>query len=90
MSTSFRWKQTRGKQRKTSLQVAAVAFEERSDDEEDNEVMEGAVDWLTMAKRRRGVMLEDSEAKGKRLQEEGMLLAENERSNRSARPWVII
>lgn len=45
------------------------------------------MDWLTASKRRRLVLLEDSRTKSKRLQEEGVLLAENERYWEAIKYW---
>ena len=77
MSTSFTWKEKSGRQRKAVVQVAA-SFNEESD-EEDVELQKEEVDWLTAAKRRKVLLLEDCQAKSKRLKEEGTILAENER-----------
>lgn len=65
---SLNWK------RKRKLQAISVLGEEDDDDE----VPEG-VDWLTATKKSKVLVLEDNAAKCKRLQEEGILLAENER-----------
>ena len=46
-------------------------------DEEEEDQIE--VDWLTTSKKRKGMMLEDSVATSKRLQDHGILLAEQER-----------
>lgn len=73
MSTSFGWK----KKRKPEPQAATV-FEDQEDEEESTNIEE-LVDLLAAAKRRRGPMLEDSQAKSSRLREEGAVLAENER-----------
>ena len=79
--TSFGWK------RKRQLSSnAAVIFtkreEEVGDDEEDD-----SVDWLTLAKRKRGLLLEDGQAKSKRLQNEGAFLAEHERYWEAIKYW---
>lgn len=82
--TTFGWK------RKSTLSSSAAAvFTDESKigyDPETNEVEEG-VDWLSAAKRRRLILLEDSIAKSKRLREEGALLAENERYWEAIKYW---
>ena len=76
MSTSFGWRRKK-RIRGDLQQEVAVAFEEADSEEEATEEF---VDWLVAAKRRRGAMLEDAQAKSRRLREEGAMLAENERS----------
>ena len=48
---------------------------------------EGAVDWLSAAKRRRLLLLEDNETKSSRLRNEGALLAESERYWEAIKYW---
>lgn len=83
--TSFGWK----RKRNLSGNVASLFSEEKEEDEEGNGENGGepGVDWLVAAKRRRAVLLEDSRAKSKRLQEEGSLLAENERYWEAIKYW---
>lgn len=45
------------------------------------------MDWLTMAKRRRLLLLEDNESKSRRLREEGATLAEAGRLWEAIRYW---
>ena len=54
---------------------------------EEEESEEPGVDWLTAAKRLCLPVLEDAEAKSKRLQSEGTLLAENERYWEAIKYW---
>lgn len=62
------------------VRKASVAFEESAKDEElDNEVTRGEVDWLTLAPKKRLISLEDAKAKSQRLRDEGGTLAEAER-----------
>ena len=69
---SFQWKRSR----KTGLaSLPADAFASEQDDEDAT----AELDWLTATKKRKETALEDNEAKSKRLEREGILLAENER-----------
>ena len=102
--TSFGWK------RKSHLKVnSATAFD--GEEEEDREELEKeGIDWLTAAKKRRMMLLEDNKAKSKRqckecfcfktssytytclfllqrLQEEGAVLAEQERYWEAIKYW---
>lgn len=87
--TSFGWK------RKRPLQTKAAAewFTSTSaTDEDDNEgaggdQSEDGVDWLSVAKRRCLLLLEDNESKSQRLREEGAVLAENERYWEAIKYW---
>ncbi len=82
--TSFGWK----RKRKLSENAAAIFSKEKEEDEEvDSDEDKLGVDWLVAAKKRRAIMLEDSRAKSKRLQEEGSLLAENERYWEAIKYW---
>ena len=75
--TAFGWKQKVGG---GVVRKASVAFEESSKDEElDNEVTRGEVDWLTLAPKKRLLSLEDAKAKSRRLRDEGATLAEADR-----------
>lgn len=79
--TSFGWK------RKRSLQTSVAATFTQQEEEEEEELTEESVDWLTAAKRRRALLLEDTIAKSKRLQEEGEILAENKRYWEALKHW---
>lgn len=61
--TSFGWKRKRNL--RTSAAAAFGGEKEQEEDEEEAWVADG-VDWLTAAKRRRTLLLEDSESKSKR------------------------
>ena len=62
--TSFSWK------RKRNLKTdAAAAFREEREQEEEEAWEIDGVDWLTAAKRRRTLLLEDSESKSKRYRD---------------------
>ena len=75
--TTFGWKRKAGE---GVVRKASVAFEESAKDEElDNEVTRGEVDWLTLAPKKRLISLEDAKAKSRRLRDEGGTLAEAER-----------
>ena len=72
---SFHWKRSR----KTGLtSLPADAFASKEDDVDDESAAD-ELDWLTATKKRKEMALEDNEAKSKRLESEGVLLAENER-----------
>ena len=75
---SFGWK------RKTKLKTSVAAVFSMAEEEEDEEP---GVDWLSAAKRICLPILEDSETKSKRLQNEGALLAENERYWEAIKYW---
>lgn len=62
--------------KKRKLQSTSALNEE--EEEEDGNVPEG-VDWLTAIKKSKHMVLEDGPAKCKRLRDEGVLLADNER-----------
>ena len=75
--TSFGWKKKVGA---GVVRKASEAFEGEAKDEElDNEVTRGEVDWLTLAPKKRLISLEDAKAKSRRLRDEGATLAEAER-----------
>ena len=88
--TSFGWKRKRPLQTKAAADWFTSAG---GDDDEDSN--EGAgeeqgvdlVDWLSAAKRRRLLLLEDNESKSQRLREEGAVLAENERYWEAIKYW---
>ena len=74
---SFSWK------RKAKLETRVDAAFSQTEEESE----EPGVDWLTAAKRLCLPVLEDAEAKSKRLQNEGALLAENERYWEAIKYW---
>ena len=74
---SFGWKRSR-KSGLTSLPADAFTSDEDAADDE-AATADHELDWLTATKKRKGLTLEDNEAKSKRLENEGVLLAENER-----------
>lgn len=80
--TTFGWKRKRPL---FGSRSAAAIFRQEEEGVE-GEVEEG-VDWLSAAKRRRVILLEDSLAKSKRLQNEGTVLAENERYWEAIKYW---
>ena len=86
--TSFGWKRKRALETKPAARwfssSGASGANELDEDEGDSE---GAVDWLSAAKRRRLLLLEDNETKSHRLREEGALLAENERYWEAIKYW---
>lgn len=65
---SLKWR------KKRKLQTTSALGEEEVDTEVPEEV-----DWLTAAKKNKLLVLEDNATKCKRLWDEGILLAENER-----------
>ena len=77
---SFSWK------RKAKLELETSVDATFSQTEEED-VEEPGVDWLTAAKRLCLPILEDAEAKSKRLWNEGALLAENERYWEAIKYW---
>ena len=80
--TSFGWK------RKRTLQTsAATEFAQGGELPEGEDLTEEGVDWLTAAKRRKALVLEDVSAKSKRLQKEGEVLAESERYWEALKYW---
>lgn len=87
--TSFGWKRKRPLQTKTASEWFPTAG---TDDEDSNEGAgeEQSVDlvgWLSAAKRRRLLLLEDNQSKSQRLREEGAVLAENERYWEAIKYW---
>ena len=77
--TSFGWK------RKRELPgSSAAAF---SEDKVEEETEDLTVDWLSAAKKRKAILLEDSQTKSKRLQDEGSFLAEHERYWEAIKHW---
>ena len=87
--TSFGWKRKRVLETKAAARWFSSSGASGADelDEEDEGDSEGAVDWLSAAKRRRLLLLEDNETKSCRLREEGALLAENERYWEAIKYW---
>lgn len=77
--TTFGWK----RKRRSFGNAAAIFSQERPD----KEGREEGVDWLNAAKKRRAILLEDSQAKSKRLQNEGAVLAENQRYWEAIKHW---
>ncbi|XP_076462331.1 tetratricopeptide repeat protein 33-like isoform X2 [Babylonia areolata] len=83
--TSFGWKRKAGA---GVIRKASQAFEEEAKDEElDNEVTRGEVDWLTLAPKKRLISLEDARAKSRRLSDEASTLAEAERYWEAIKKW---
>ena len=68
MFSSIKWKKS-----KSTLQKAAEVFSQDDDEEEEEEY------WLVPIKRKKLAMLEDNETASKRLEEQGIVLAENGR-----------
>ena len=77
--TSFGWKRKR--------QLFGEGASVFNQEEEGNSCEEREVDWLSGAKRRRAILLEDCQAKSKRLQHEGSVLAENQRYWEAIKYW---
>ncbi|KAM9821169.1 tetratricopeptide repeat protein 33 [Neosynchiropus ocellatus] len=81
---SFGWKRKVGEKVSKSVvqqfEEAQVSHSGRRQDEDE-------VDWLHAVKRRREVLLEDCEAKSKRLKEEGSSLAEQGRHWEAIKKW---
>lgn len=73
--------------------AAAEWFTSTGADDEDGNEGTGeeqnvdVVDWLSAAKRRHLLLLEDNQSKSQRLREEGALLAENERYWEAIKYW---
>ncbi|XP_064626471.1 tetratricopeptide repeat protein 33-like [Lineus longissimus] len=85
MSCKFGWKRKTGE--KVSLKKSS-AFEKESKDDDDNEVSNGEVDWLSlMPKKKRIMCLEDAQAKSDRLKKEGSTLADAERYWEAIKKW---
>ncbi|KAL8597855.1 hypothetical protein ACOMHN_061388 [Nucella lapillus] len=83
--TSFGWKHKIGG---GVVRKASQAFENEAKDEElDNEVTRGEVDWLTLAPKKRMISLEDARAKSRRLNDEAATLAEAERYWEAVKKW---
>ena len=81
MASSFGWE----RKRKVVSGSAAAPFKE--DSEEDDNEEGAAVNWLAIAKKRKLLLLEDNVIKSRRLQEEGAILAENERYWEAVKYW---
>ena len=73
--SSFGWK------RKAPKLAAAKVKAFTEEDEPDEEEIEGNAifEWISIAKRRRLILLEDCRTKSERLKQEGTILAENGR-----------
>ena len=70
--TNFTWKKTRKLQTESSKHFTNDDNNNNNDDDDDN--------WLTPSKLLKLVMLEDNDSASKRLQQQGVTMAENERS----------
>lgn len=79
MQASFGWKRKR-----QLFGDGAAVFNQEA---EGTSCEEQEVDWLSAAKKRRAILLEDSQAKSKRLQHEGTVLAENQRYWEAIKYW---
>ena len=55
------------------------AFKKNAAEDEDKEVASGEIDWLNPAPKKRIIHLEDGVGKSKRLRQEGIILAEEDR-----------
>ncbi|XP_040013851.1 tetratricopeptide repeat protein 33 [Xiphias gladius] len=87
---SFGWKRKVGeKVSKSAVQQFEAEAEkaETGGPAQDEAEAEAEVDWLQAIKRRRETLLEDCAAKSKRLQEEGVLLAEEGRHWEAIKKW---
>ena len=80
--TTFGWKRKRQR-----FGAAAAIFSQEEGKGEGGEDEEEGVDWLSVAKKRRVLLLEDSQAKSKRLQNEGAVLAESQRYWEAIKYW---
>ncbi|TRY96218.1 hypothetical protein DNTS_013740 [Danionella cerebrum] len=81
---SFGWKRKVGERvSKSTLQQ----FQQDSEQPEADDAEKEGIDWLHAIKRRREVLLEDCNAKSKRLKEEGVLLAQQERNREALKRW---
>lgn len=81
--TSFGWK----RKRQLSGHTAPLFSKEEEEEEESAGEGEEKVDWLSAAKKRRILLLEDALAKSRRLQEEGAVLAGSERYWEAIKYW---
>jgi tetratricopeptide (TPR) repeat protein len=81
--TTFGWK----RKSKRFENVPAIFNQEGEEGGEGQEEVPEGVDWLSAAKRRRAVLLEDNQAKSRRLQHEGAVLAENQRYWEAMKYW---
>lgn len=79
--TSFGWKR---KRQLSGHRTPIFNEEEIEDGVGEND---GQVDWLSAAKKRRAILLEDSQTKSKRLQDEGAVLAEEQRYWEAIKYW---
>lgn len=87
--TSFGWKRKRVLETEPAASwfSSSGASGANDFDEEGEDDTEGDIDWLSAAKRRRLLLLEDNATKSRRLREEGALLAENERYWEAIKYW---
>ncbi len=84
---SFGWKR-KGKLNSTAVSLFSKEKGEEEEKEEGSEYAEDEeVDWLSAARKRRVIMLEDIQTKSKRLQDEGAFLAENQRYWEAIKYW---
>ena len=87
--TSFGWKRKRPLQTKAAVEwfTSAGADDEDSTEGAGEEQSVDLADWLSAAKRRHLLLLEDNQSKSQRLKEEGAVLAENERYWEAIKYW---
>ncbi|XP_078531126.1 tetratricopeptide repeat protein 33 [Lissotriton helveticus] len=80
---SFGWKRKIGEKvsKTTSKQFEAEAAEESGMVRSEN------MDWLNAIKRKKEILEEDNMVKSKRLKDEGVLMAENERYREAVQKW---
>ncbi|XP_069483294.1 tetratricopeptide repeat protein 33 isoform X2 [Ambystoma mexicanum] len=80
---SFGWKRKVGEKvsKTTSKQFEAEAADEGLLVDSEN------VDWVSAIKRKKEVLQEDNTVKSKRLKDEGILMAENERYREAVQKW---
>lgn len=83
--TSFGWKRKRPLQTRSAAWFTTTGASHEEEEGEDS--TKDGVDWLSAAKRRRLLLLEDNQTKSRRLGEEGAVLAENERYWEAIKYW---
>ncbi|CAE1277561.1 Tetratricopeptide repeat protein 33 [Acanthosepion pharaonis] len=84
--TSFGWKRKIGEK---ISRTASAAFQADAEEDED-EIDDGQIDWLTLAPKRKfggGNLLEDTVCKSDRLRQEGNTLCEAERYWEAIKKW---